>query len=123
MRAALSRHFGEKDGCGVHSPACLAFLSPCRVENVLGSRLVSLPPSPSSDSLVSAAPLGIPKFFRWLSERYPAINQNVTADACMPEFGEQSMAVAPFPLPKKPKSKYAQFPPRSSSPLPAPPHS
>jgi len=30
--------------------------------------------------------MGIPKFFRWLSERYPIINQDVTTDAAMPEF-------------------------------------
>jgi 5'-3' exonuclease len=29
--------------------------------------------------------MGIPKFFRWLSERYPLINQNVTEEATMPE--------------------------------------
>jgi 5'-3' exonuclease len=28
---------------------------------------------------------GIPKFYRWLSERYPLINQDVTTELDMPE--------------------------------------
>mmetsp|Transcript_22035 Transcript_22035/g.86639 ORF Transcript_22035/g.86639 Transcript_22035/m.86639 type:complete len:1581 (+) Transcript_22035:131-4873(+) len=30
--------------------------------------------------------MGIPKFFRWISERYPLINQDVTQDSIIPEF-------------------------------------
>jgi hypothetical protein len=31
--------------------------------------------------------MGIPKFYRWLSERYPLINQEVKEDVNKPEFG------------------------------------
>ena len=30
--------------------------------------------------------MGIPKFYRWLSERYPLINQRVSDEAFLPEF-------------------------------------
>ena len=30
--------------------------------------------------------MGIPKFYRWLSERYPRINQVIQSDAIKPEF-------------------------------------
>lgn len=29
--------------------------------------------------------MGVPKFFRWMSERYPAISQLI-AENCIPEF-------------------------------------
>ena len=29
--------------------------------------------------------MGIPRFYRWLSERYPLINENITAEQ-IPEF-------------------------------------
>lgn len=32
--------------------------------------------------------MGVPKFFRWLSERYPLINQVVEANNFPPEFGK-----------------------------------
>lgn len=32
--------------------------------------------------------MGIAKFFRWVSERYPLINQKITEVMMMPEFGE-----------------------------------
>jgi len=34
--------------------------------------------------------MGIPKFFRWLSERYPLMNQTVTEEATMPEVSPHS---------------------------------
>ena len=30
--------------------------------------------------------MGIPKFYRWLSERYPLINQRVSDEVFLPEF-------------------------------------
>ena len=30
--------------------------------------------------------MGIPKFFRWISERYPLINQDISQDSIIPEF-------------------------------------
>jgi 5'-3' exonuclease len=31
--------------------------------------------------------MGIPKFYKWLAERYPLINQQITPSTPMPEFG------------------------------------
>ena len=39
--------------------------------------------------------MGIPKFYRWLSERYPLINQEVKEDVNKPEFGALFCVRAP----------------------------
>lgn len=36
--------------------------------------------------------MGIPKFFRWLSERYPLMNQTVTEEATMPEVSPHALS-------------------------------
>jgi hypothetical protein len=40
--------------------------------------------------------MGIPKFYRWLSERYPLINQVVNEGVTKPEFGTLSAVLRPF---------------------------
>lgn len=39
--------------------------------------------------------MGIAKFFRWLSERYPLVNQSVAEATMMPEFGAQPPRALP----------------------------
>ena len=31
--------------------------------------------------------MGVPKFYKWLSERFPLITQKITPDTPVPEFG------------------------------------
>lgn len=45
----------------------------------------SLPPPGHQDSEANAPPSSVPKFFRWISERYPGISQLI-AENRIPEF-------------------------------------
>jgi 5'-3' exoribonuclease 1 len=36
--------------------------------------------------------MGVPKFYRWLSERYPLINEELTETTMVPEFGNRCFA-------------------------------
>jgi hypothetical protein len=60
------------------------------LKNLLRRRPVSSEPQTHSKTKELAAEqqnMGIPKFYRWLSERYPLINQVVKEDVTKPEFG------------------------------------
>jgi len=55
-------------------------LSWCRPKQLLAESLPSAP----QGRLLRLRGGGVPKFFGWLSERYPLINHDVTSDVCMP---------------------------------------
>lgn len=64
--------------------------------------------SSHSSALKSAQQMGVPKFFRWISERYPLINETINFEHAGPVFGAF-------------RFQHATSDPPSPSPSPSPP--